>query len=182
MELKSKSTFQDKVEIAVIIRKMSGVLNKDNKRRRIICGVFSAIGLLYLFSSIKFKNVFLFICSILIIIYGMLNIIFAEKINIRNIKRNVTRYYKIACKKYNYDFAQEMESTVRINDESVEVGTVDSITKYFLNDYVRSFTEGNYHFYEFKNGKYIIMSKDDFKNEETLKAFEAAISKGCLQK
>jgi len=36
MEIKTKSTFQEKMDAAIIMRKLSGMLSKDNKRYSII--------------------------------------------------------------------------------------------------------------------------------------------------
>ena len=175
MEIKVKSTFQEKTDAAIIARKLSGVLSKDNKKRRIIHMAFLLIGVLYLYIALRTNNNSLIFISSIMIVFCFVNIIFANKINIKNMKRNVKRYYKIASKQYNYDFTQPTDVTIKIDDDYLEVESHGVIQKYLLKEYIRYFVEMEFYIFEFKNGKYLFMNKEDFPNTESLKNFENAI-------
>jgi len=49
------------------------------------------------------------------------------------------------------------------------------ITKYSLKEYIRYFAESYFYVFEFNNGKYLFMNKNDFPDMESLRNFENAI-------
>ena len=49
------------------------------------------------------------------------------------------------------------------------------ITKYSLKEYIRYFAESYFYVFEFNNGKYLFMNKNDFPDTESLKNFENTI-------
>ena len=175
MEIKTKSTFQEKMDAAIIMRKLSGMLSKDNKRYRIIYTVCFLIGLFDLYVSLRINGKSSVVLSSILIVFSSLNVIFANKINIKNIRRNVKRYYKTVSKQYNYDFTESTEVTIKIDGDYLEVATCGVITKYSLKEYVRYFAESYFYVFEFNNGKYLFMNKNDFPDMESLRNFENAI-------
>lgn len=175
MEIKTKSTLQEKMDVAIIIRKLSGMLSKDDKKRRIIYAVFFLIGLFYLYLSLRISAKDSVILSSILISFGLVNVIFANKINTKNIRRNVKKYYRTISKQYNYDFTQPAEVTLKIDGDYLEVASLGVITKYSLKEYIRYFAESYFYVFEFNNGKYLFMNKNDFPDTESLRNFENSI-------
>ncbi|MGP1594368.1 MAG: hypothetical protein ACTTH8_03880 [Treponema sp.] len=175
MEIKTKSTFQEKIDTAIILRKLSGVLRKDNRKRRIIWSIFLLAGVLYLHLAVGSNNKILLFLSVILILLSLVNIIYANSINNKNIKKNIKRYYKIISKQYNYDFREPTDVTVKIDGDYLETESLGVVTKYKLKEYIRYFTELNFYIFEFNNGKYLFMNKECFPNEESLKNFENAL-------
>ena len=165
MELKCKKTIQDTIDSTIIVRRLSGIEKKNTKQRQIIYTVFLLISIYLLFLGIKAKLLSTSIMSAILIIISCINIIFAKKINNRNCKKNILKNYKTISKNYNHDFLESTDLNIKIENGFIETETLGSITKYSTEDYIKSFTEDRFYVFEFTNGKYIFINKEDLPQE-----------------
>ena len=67
MEITIKENFSDQTECYILTKKYSGLLARDNKRRRILYCIFFIIGLFLLIESIRLKTTN--ICAIFLIVF-----------------------------------------------------------------------------------------------------------------
>lgn len=166
IEIREEESFDMIMESSILLRKLSGLLSRDNKRRRIIYIVYFIFSLLLLNLAIK-GNVFSTAClSGILAVISLLNIVFAEKINIRNIKRNIRRNYKTVNQKYDYDFTEPKTILTKVNEGVIEIEKQNSTVRYYAKDYIGIIDSEKFYILEFKNANYIFFSKDTFENAD----------------
>ena len=177
IEIKESKSFDDTVEIAILLRKFSGLSARDARRRRGIYAVYFVLMLGFLYFSIRIKGLFGICLSGALAVFSLLNIIFAEKINNKNIRRNMERNFKVINKKYNRDFTEPQTSLTKIHDGIIEMESQDKVTKCFAKDYIKNWEEGRFYVLEFKNGSYIFFKKETFKTKDDFYAVINEIEK-----
>ncbi len=165
MEILSKNTLQDTIEAEIILRRLSGILERHNRRGRILYCGFLVLGVILFVWDLRLKLLFSTVPSVALVIASLVNIIFADRINRYYYKRSIKRNYKIVSKKYNYDFCEPTTVKIIIENDFVEVETLDQITKFYIKDYVRYFKEGRFYIFEFTNGKYIFIDIEDVSDD-----------------
>ena len=170
MELNLQNTLQNSIDTAIILRKLSGISKKNNNARRKMYIIFLLLSSILFILGFHSKVLFTAILSAVLILFSIINIIFANKINIYYYKRNVLKNYKIIGKQYNHNFLEPTNVKIKIENGYVEIESLDKITKYPLQDYVKYFKEERFHVFEFKNGKYIFINQEDL-SDEKLKEF-----------
>ena len=170
MELKCKTTIQDVIDATIIVRRLSGIEEKNINQRRIIYLIFLLISICLLFMATKAKVYTTLIMSAILIVISFINIIFAKKINNKNFKKNVLKNYETISKNYNHDFLEPTDLNIKIENGFVETESLGSITKYPIEDFIRNFKEDRFSIFEFKNGKFLFINLKEI-TEDQLEEF-----------
>ena len=165
MELKFKTTIQDSIDSEIIRRRLSGIEKRSNLRRRIPYIILLILSSCIFFLSIKAKMHATSTTAGIISLISVINIIFAKQINNYYLKKNAIRNIKIINKQYNYNFLEPIDCNIKIENEFVETEILGTITKYPINEYLRSFTEDRFIFFEFTIGRYIYITKENLSQD-----------------
>lgn len=166
MELKCKNTIQDVIDSTIIVRRLSGIEKKNTLQRRIIYIIFFLTSSYLLFLAIKPKLLCTSVMSAILIVISCINIIFAKRINNKNLEKNILKNYKTISKNYNHDFLEPTDLNIRIENGFVETESLGCITKYPVEDYIRNFKEDRFSIFEFKNGKYIFIDTKEITEDQ----------------
>ncbi len=177
MELKCKTTIQDVIDATIIVRRLSGIEEKNIKQRRIIYFIFLLISICLLFMAIKAKFYTTLIMSAILIVISFINIIFAKKINNKNFKKNVLKNYETISKNYNHDFLEPTDLNIKIENGFVETESLGSITKYPIEDFIRNFKEDRFSIFEFKNGKFLFINLKEITEDQLEEFYKELINK-----
>jgi len=100
--------------------------------------------------------------------------IFLKKSYKSRLIKNLKKYNATVRQKYN--IGDTYETTTEIKDGYIESSSLGTITKYSLKDYVSKSENENFYIFEFTNGRYIFLKKENFptkeKYDELVKEFE----------
>ncbi len=181
MEIRETFTFDDKVDEAIALRKISGLLARDNLRRRIFYGIFTAGFLVFTVLFAKDGYVASAVVNGAFVLFGLYNIVFAQRVNVFNIRRNSKRNMRALTKKYGPDIEKPRESVIRISDGFAEVEVDGSVTRWPAKDFVRDFDEGKFHVFEFTCGRYIFVRRESLGGQVVLDEAVAALRGGVSE-
>ncbi|WP_191014204.1 hypothetical protein [Treponema zioleckii] len=165
MELNFKLTLQDSIDSAVIMRKLSNISKQNDRRRRIVYIFFLVVFLAFSIFAFRTRVIIGMIIPVIMVFVSCVNIIFADKLNVRSYKKAVLRNYKIISKQYNHNFLEPTNIKIKTENGFVEIESFEKIVKYPIQDYIKYFKEDRLHVFEFKNGKYIFINEKDLSDD-----------------
>lgn len=164
IEININESLKDLEEQAVLSRKYLGLLKHDNKKRRIIYSLYLVFALFLLYWSFSIHYYNTVIVSGLVVIFGIYNIIYSQKINEKNIRRNFRRNFQLMSSKFSID--KGLNFTVKIYHDYLESISNNSTIKMEFKDYLNKYDEPDYYVIEFTQGRIIFLKKSAFENEE----------------
>lgn len=174
-EISIIESISDLEQQAVLSRKYLGLSKQDNKRRRIMYSVFLVFALFLLTWSVLIHYYCTIVVSGLLVIFAVYNIIYSQKVNEKNIRRNFKKNFLVMKEKFS--MSGELDFTVKIYDDYLESISNDTTVKMEFKDYLNNYDEPEYYVLEFTQGRFIFLKKSAFESSEKFDEILGAIKK-----
>jgi predicted membrane protein len=186
MQIKEEISEQDRIDIALELNNLTGMIKKKLFKARIMWFVILALGIIMVLFGLNFlkKNnsalfyfeLFFLILGIVYCIRALFAIIFLKRNYKSHMIKNLKKYDATVRQKYNLNDTYEI--TTEIKDGYIETSSLGTTTKYSLKDYISKSENERFYIFEFSNGRYFFFKKEAFKTQEAYDELVNEFEKG----